>query len=223
MSFSANEIAELPRVISTPRFATYLQATGGDAKAALSLYLWNLEISAAFLVPLQLCEVAIRNGVVEALERVHGPDWPWSGGFHQSLPKPISAAQYNPASNLKAVATKHRTSGKVVADLNFAFWEKLFTAGQDDRLWRPHMRAVFPNLLIEPIQNARAEAFRSLQMVRRLRNRIAHHEPIFYRPLDADYERLMVMIGWRSAVAAQWMRRQQNVTRLLASRALMKS
>lgn len=59
MSFSANEIAELPRVISTPRFATYLQATGGDAKAALSLYLWNLEISAAFLVPLQLCEVAI--------------------------------------------------------------------------------------------------------------------------------------------------------------------
>jgi hypothetical protein len=45
---------DLPGVISAPRFATYLQARGNDRAAALTLYEWNLTISAAFIVPLQV-------------------------------------------------------------------------------------------------------------------------------------------------------------------------
>jgi hypothetical protein len=30
---------------------------------ALELYAWNLDISSALIVPLQVCEVAVRNGI----------------------------------------------------------------------------------------------------------------------------------------------------------------
>lgn len=36
--FSPEELRELPVVLSAPRFATYLQARGGDRTEALRLY-----------------------------------------------------------------------------------------------------------------------------------------------------------------------------------------
>lgn len=71
--FTDDELRDLPTIISGPRFATYLRACGNDTASALRLYVWNAEVSAAFIVPLHICEVAVRNGVVEAIERVHGP------------------------------------------------------------------------------------------------------------------------------------------------------
>lgn len=47
MVFTPAELHELPSVISAPRFATYLQATGNDRARALGLYKWNLDLSAA--------------------------------------------------------------------------------------------------------------------------------------------------------------------------------
>ena len=91
MPFTPDELRDLPLIISAPRFATYLQATGNDRQRALALYEWNLTLSSAFIVPLQVCEVAVRNGVAEAIEKVHGPNWPWSKGFLRSLP-PSEAA-----------------------------------------------------------------------------------------------------------------------------------
>lgn len=144
MPFTPDELRDLPHVISAPRFATYLQATGNDRKRALALYEWNLTLSAAFIVPLQIYEVAVRNGVVEALEKVHGANWPWSDGFLRSLPRPKGSTHYNPEVDLRGIAARQPTTGKVVAELSFAFWETIFTAGQDGRIWVPHFRASFP-------------------------------------------------------------------------------
>jgi len=62
---------------------------------------------------------------------------------------------------------------------------------------------------------ARATAHSDLHAIRRLRNRIAHHEPIFTRNIATEYWRIHEMIGWRSQVAAAWMDRKQGVTRLI--------
>lgn len=217
--FTADELRDLPVVISAPRFATYLRASANDVNRALELYHWNLEVSAAFIVPLQICEVAVRNGVVEAIEAVHGPNWPWSNGFIRSLPVPKSAHHYNPLTNLRSVAARQPTTGKVVADLNFAFWEKTLTVGQDTRLWIPHLHAVFPGISPTiPAPVARSAAFSALQHIRHFRNRIAHHEPIFARTLTDDYARIREVIGWRRPVAADWMDRVERITGLLAAR-----
>jgi|SRR5580658_3736894 hypothetical protein len=145
-SFSKAELQSLPDVISAPRFATYLKAASNDRANALALYQWNFQISAALFVPLQMCEIGIRNGVAEALERVHGGNWPWSKGFVQSLPIPKVPFQYNPQIDLTNVARVQRTTGKVIAELKFAFWQQIFTSGQDSRLWVPHLRSVFPGV-----------------------------------------------------------------------------
>lgn len=87
MPFSAEELRDLPDIISAPRFATYLQAKGGHVADALELYAWNAEVSAAFMVPLHLAEVAIRNAAAEAIEAVHGANWPWVKGFIRGLPR----------------------------------------------------------------------------------------------------------------------------------------
>jgi hypothetical protein len=215
--FSADELRELPLVISAPRFATYLQAMGNDREAALSLYRWNLLVSAAFIVPLQVCEVAARNAVVEAIEAVHGGAWPWSSGFIRSLPR--ARQGYCAVRNLQEVAARLPTAGKVVAELNFAFWEKILTAGQDARLWNPHLRAVFPALNpAKSVSMLRGEAHSALRHVRKFRNRIAHHEPIFTRDMAVEYAQVHDIIHWRSPVAATWMDQTQGVTALIGAK-----
>jgi hypothetical protein len=218
-SFSKAELQNLPDVISAPRFATYLKAASNDKANALALYQWNFQISAAFFVPLQMCEIAIRNGVAEALERVHGENWPWSKGFAQSLPVPKVSFQYNPRTDLTNVAKVQKTTGKVIAELRFAFWQQIFTSGQDGRLWTPHLHSVFPGIApTVSIKIARDTAHQNLFTVRKLRNRIAHHEPIFNRNLQAELFMLRDMIGWKSSVAISWLDRVEGVSALLNSK-----
>lgn len=217
MPFSQDELHELPTVISAPRFATYLQAMGNDREKALALYEWNLDLSSALIVPLQVCEVAVRNGIAEAIEHVHGANWPWNNGFIRSLPRPKSKFRYNPANDLQSCAASLPTTGKIIAELKFAFWENIFTVGQDSRIWNAHFRTCFPGAPQgQPIPQCRATAYADLQIIRRLRNRIAHHEPIFMRNIADDYQRIHDMIAWRSQVAAAWMDRKQAVLALLA-------
>lgn len=217
--FTLEELTQLPEAISEPRFATYLQASDDRTPAALKLYHWNLEISAAFMVPLQVCEVAVRNGVAEVIERVHGPEWPWSSGFIRSLPVPKKRHHYSPQSNLRAVASQQPTAGKVVAELNFAFWEKIFTKGQDQRLWVPHLHQAFPGVCRSTtVPLARAQAYQDLFDMRRFRNRIAHHEPIFARDLARDYARLRALIHGRRPAAASWVDKIERVSALIQTR-----
>lgn len=217
--FTPDELRDLPEVISGPRFATYLRACGNDVDKALALYHWNLKLSAAFIPPLQMVEVATRNGVVEAIEQVHGANWPWSNGFSRSLPVSKNPAHYNPAVNLQQVAARMPTTGKVVAELNFAFWERMFTVGQDRRLWIPHLHTAFPGVsAAAPAPQARAAAFTALQSIRHFRNRIAHHEPIFARPVADDLALIREVIGWRRPAAAAWIDKVEEVSALLAAR-----
>jgi hypothetical protein len=174
-------------------------------------------VSAAFVVPLHICEIAVRNAAAEAVEKVHGADWPWSEGFRRSLPRPEEG--YNAASDLASVAKRHDSAGKIVAELKFAFWEKLFTVGQDHRLWWPHFRDCFPGAPSQlAVPEARAQMFADLRVVRRLRNRIAHHEPIIGRDMGVEYARIRGLVSWRAASAAAWLDRLQGVAPLVAGR-----
>ena len=219
MPFSPAELQDLPGVISAPRFATYLQAMGNNRKNALELYEWNLDVSSAFIVPLQVCEVAVRNGIAEAIEAVHGANWPRANGFIRSLPRPKKKFHYNPAYDLQICDRNLPTTGKIIAELKFAFWENIFTVGQDGRIWNAHFRTFFPGAPVtQTIPNCRAQAYNDLQHIRKLRNRIAHHEPIFTRNLADDYQRIHDMIAWRSPTAAAWMDGKQTVMTLIAQK-----
>ena len=215
--------ASVKAALSPNRIGTYEQAKGLTLPGlvrplplskALELYAWNAQISAAFMHPLHICEVVIRNGVANVLETVYGPRWPWSVGFLKSLPNPSSG--YNMRHDLASACAGHATAGKVIPELKFAFWQRMFTSRHDTRLWTPFLAANFPHLPVgKTVQQQRLWLYSSLEHIRFLRNRIAHHEPIFARNLVDDFATVHDLIRARCQFTAHWMNQHQQVTPLL--------
>lgn len=207
--------------LSPARMSTYearAVSTGRDPAAALALYAWNARICGALLTPLHICEVIVRNAVAEALESPHGPLWPWNSGFERSLPRQAGPG-YNALGDLQAVRKKMTTSGQVIAELKFVFWERMFTSRHDHRLWNRHLKRVLPNLdVTRTTAEHRKEIFEDLNKIRLLRNRIAHHEPIFARNLLDDFRVIQHLVKARCSVCAQWMHAQQQVIATLEER-----
>lgn len=215
---TANEA--IKAALSAPRFATYEAATQGvpALAKAVALYTWNAQLSAALMYPLHVCEVAIRNAVSDALTAVYGEEWPWSPGFVASLPNPPSPT-FSPKRDLLAVRAQQATTGKVIAELKFKFWESMFTGRFDARLWNHHLHTVLPfsNSLLT-VQDVRKQIRDDLESLRGLRNRIAHHEPIFARNLSDDYQKAYGLIALRCAHTAAWMKANESATTLIGAK-----
>lgn len=213
------EMTWLERSISAPRLGRYIQTCQDDTKAALGLYQWNLEISAAFFVPLQMLEVTIRNAISEAIEAAYGSTWTHNQGFISSLK--ILKKGFSPRHHLTQVAGEFGSSDKAIAELKFIFWQMMFVAGHDATIWNSHLRVAFPNLGDGTVQQIRGAFHEGLGTLRTLRNRIAHHEPIFERDLHHDLHLIDTFIGYRCQHTANWMRRIEQVSALLARHPLI--
>lgn len=209
------------RSLSPARLAPYeaaAQTAGLEPREALTLYLWNTQVCAALLAPLHFCEVVLRNAAAEALGAIHGPRWPWNSGFERSLPRHTSSG-YSALADLQAVRNKAETPGHAVAELKFVFWEKLFTSRHDVRIWNSQLKKVLPNLgADQSIADHRRQIFESVSALRRLRNRIAHHEPIHSRNLGEDYDRIQHLITARCRTSAQWMLNRERTLAIISAK-----
>ena len=210
--------SKIKKSLSSSRLSTYeavvFNGTALSTEQALKLYAWNAQVSAAFFAPLHLCEVVIRNAVSEALEQKYGSNWPWNTTFEHSLPNPSKG--YSPRKDLINARQGMTTTGKVIPELKFVFWEKLLTKRFDDRLWTPYLFTVFPHYdtsLSVPLMRNRLRIL--LEKVRGLRNRIAHHEPIIARDLDVDFKNIDALIQYRCKDTAFWTYKNQLVTPLM--------
>ncbi|ORJ18591.1 hypothetical protein BS639_24515 [Rouxiella silvae] len=206
--------------LSAARIGTYENILGGPAGAqqtekALRLYMWNAQVSAAFFVPLHVCEVIMRNAISEVLETVYGTRWPWSIGFERSLPIPPHG--YKPKDDLINGRRNQPTTGKVIPELKFVFWQKLLTGRFDTRLWNNNMMTVFPHAAAQgmTVAQLRQSLYNDLETVRKLRNRIAHHEPIISRNLEDDFATIKRIIRYRCQHSLEWMLNNQMLLPLL--------
>ena len=195
--------------------STYDAATDlGNEDAALALYAWNAQVSASLLAPLHICEVVLRNAVSDALDVTYGARWPWSASFERSLPAPPRG--YSPRQDMQTARRNALTTGKVIPELKFVFWQKMFTARHDLRLWNTHLFRVLPNLdSTKSISDLRGRIYGDLEQIRQLRNRIAHHEPIFTRNLSDDLRRIVDLIEFRCKATAVWMMGYQQASAIL--------
>ena len=98
-NFKNERLHGLESVLSTRRFGTYLTYMDNDRDNAIRLYCWNAEVSAAFYILLHYCELAIRNGAVEAIEGAYSKDWYLCQAFLFTLRNP--AQRYNPNADLR--------------------------------------------------------------------------------------------------------------------------
>ena len=216
MSTLTLTVEAIRKALSPPRLATYETAMSqherSDPQAALALYAWNAEISGTLLFSLHVCEATIRNAVAEALEAIYGERWPWNEAFARTL-KPISRA------GLERSRGNLTLTSKVIPELKFSFWQQMFTRRHDERLWNGYLRQVLPNHDPQSTISAlREQIYADLEQIRTLRNRIAHHEPIFKRNLLQDYLIIRQSIDRRCPFTAEWMERNQRVTAVLPLR-----
>ncbi len=213
--YNVSNISALEKALSAERLSTY-QAATATPEAALRLYAWNTAASAALYGPLQALEVTVRNAFHQALAPIYGMDWydnPRAGLT------PVACVRVAEAKQKLRAGGKPVAPPRIIAELSFGFWERLLARGPrgnqnyETTLWRPALYRAFPYA-----RRPRSEVHKPFPSLRDLRNRIAHHEPIFARQLADDYQIILEVIGWMSPEIHDWVIHQSQVPAILATR-----
>ncbi|WP_419926456.1 Abi family protein [Candidatus Poriferisocius sp.] len=204
-NYSVSAVSGLVSSVSSTRFDTYRQGVDTDA-AALQLYTWNTAAAAAFYGPLQTLEIVLRNAVHDAMSKAHGTRW-----FENPLLlRPAEQGKTDEAIQHLNDLHKRPTPGRIVAALPFGFWVTLFANAYDTTIWRTDLHNIFA-----PRVKDRGGLHDTLDRLRTLRNRIAHHEPIFQRSLKDDYQRIRIVIGLLSRPTLDWQDHHSRVPDIL--------
>ncbi len=199
-SYTINNIDSLENSISTNRLSAYLLKSLSDKEKALKLYAWNTAISSELYSPLQGLEITLRNAIHRELSKKYSENW------FDNTDIPLIHITKNKVQFAKDSLNrqnKYLHPSNIISELSFGFWVTLTGSGEKgsyhDKLWTPAINKSFPN-----IKKKRTEIHKELGYLLKLRNRIAHHEPIFGRHLQRDYERVIEVIGWICPDTASW-------------------
>ncbi len=243
--FSRSERAELKVLLSAGRLEPYRLAVPRHTdEGALKLYLWNADVSSAFYTDIAFVEVVLRNAIDVALRNLFGRDhWYWDPTARDYIAE-LSDRSVNGLRTAHGWLGKTATidtysAGKVVAELTFGFWAGLLEAGgprgghngpfvdYSTTLWLPTghvgegVRFAFPGLA----QPSRRLAHRHVSLIAEMRNRIAHHEPVFAGvrrkgsqvtdplvSLVQIHDNILELAGWISPAARSWIERTSTFT-----------
>lgn len=186
------------KYLSVERLAAYVNYARGDKWVAIRLYERNSEVSEALYGIIQALEICLRNAIHNTLaEHLGGPGWFETFCLQDSERRSFEDAKKNILDRPAVV-----TPGRIVAELTFAFWVRLFSAPYDKTLWVPYLRRLFPI----KHQNSRKLVHGRLVELKTLRNRIAHHERLICgrQKVQQDYEDTLETIGWMHPTMKQW-------------------
>lgn len=181
-------------LLSEARFGRYLDRYEGQRHLALRLYTWNLAASSALWGPVHVLEIAVRNAVHDRLvERTGRGDW-WADS-HVRLCRNEQEAIDSAIATLQRRGTENPSSDQVVAATSFGLWVGLTGEGvprdhllsYETTFWQPRLQHAFPHRG----ERRRKYIHARLDAVRVLRNRIAHHEPIYRSPLQRLYDDIL--------------------------------
>ena len=197
----SRSLQTLARLLSPQRFDTFVRAAGGDLETALRLYAWNIEISSAFWGSFHMLEVSLRNTLhTQLVTLAKRDDW-WNARLllprdskkdllHNDTKKIVQEA-ISTAKGKQTAKGEELESGHVVAELSFGFWIGMLANRYHQRLWEKTFVHTFPHYT-----GLRIPLHDDLERLRKLRNRIAHHEPIFKRNLAIDHDKICGLIGF---------------------------
>ncbi|MFI5914631.1 hypothetical protein [Dactylosporangium sp. NPDC051541] len=207
------DLVVLEQRLSPERLGPYRGARGGDLRAALALYRWNAEVSAALAATIGHVEVLLRNALHDELEA-------WSAsafGERRWFLDPggvLSVEALNDIVKARARATRDgraESAGRVVAELNLGFWRFLLARQYDRGLWVPCLHKAFA-------RQRRATVYQAITVLHEARNRMAHHEPMFNRPLDGLYRTSLQVAEWICPTSRRWIEEGSHVPAALAGR-----
>lgn len=184
---------------------------------AVALYEWNAQVSAAFLEILCHVEVLLRNAIDRQfpatdaqapLSIVDSRAWlcdPMilTAGSRERVNEAIARLQRE---------RKRPTRDRVIASLSFGFWQTLFS-GTYEELWRRRLWGAFPHG-----SGRRREVANVTGPILHFRNRVAHHEPIFFSNLERHHSRILELARLIDEEAKRYIASLSRVEQLLRER-----
>ncbi|MBR2237202.1 MAG: Abi family protein [Prevotella sp.] len=186
------------KIYSYSRTSRYLKAAKGNKKKAQEMFYANARLARSFQPLISFFEVVLRNQLHYALAN-HYNDVMWlvnqKTGFMSApslthiskktgiikvndfLKKEVERAE-------KVLIDKGRniTAGRVIAELNFGFWNSLFET-HHYALLSGVPCTIFNGL---PTGVGRKKINQKIQQTRKLRNRISHSEPLCFKDKSFD-------------------------------------
>jgi len=165
----------IEKIISSERLEPYLKKHKNDFEKAVNHYKINIEISESFYPLLSILEIALRNKMDDQLKRFFSDEnWFENPVFIKIATRfqinQVSEARVNILRQKKVI-----TSGKMISELSFGFWTSLLDSRFDKILWK-NLRLAFPNCP-KKIRKRRTMSSK-FNGIRKLRNRIFHHESV---------------------------------------------
>lgn len=196
-----NAIVE--RIISKERLEPYLKFNKNDLFKAIDHYKSNILISESFYPLLAVLEIGLRNSVdYQLTKRFNDTEWYDNKEFVKIATRfqidRISQARTNIYSEKKEI-----TPGRIISELSFGFWTSLFDTRFEMTLWK-NLRLAFPNC---PKSLRKRKTMSSkFNGIRKLRNRIFHHEAITWN-LNVLYsykDDIIQGIEWLNSDLLEW-------------------
>lgn len=217
MSAQLVTIGAIQRALSATRISKYYRHEAGDGDVeAVARYLWNLALQASLVPALHAAELTIRNAVYDTSVKVanlRGRRFNEIACWLDTRPTLLYRNEAEMVNDAKAQLRsnpKSMTPGHLVAKLSFGFWVNLFNTsyeqgrGDGPALWPAGLKEFHG---IPAPERNRADMRLRFDTVRRFRNRVVHHEPIWDQAPEADYAYMLQTLrylnpGVERAVAA---------------------
>ncbi len=197
------DIKSIENIISVERLGPYLKRHNNNFNLAVQHYKANIDISKAFYPLLSILEIGLRNSVNNQLVRkfafqelYHDPDFV----------RIVTRFQLEKISDAKKAikkGNKQITQGRIISELSFGFWTSLFDSRFERSLWK-NLRLSFPNC---PKKIRKRKTISSkLNGIRKLRNRIFHHEAITWdlTVLMNYRDEIIQVIDWLDKFLIDW-------------------
>lgn len=195
--------------MSAKRMRRYLNACAGNKRKAQTLYRLNLRLSQELFTVISCYEVALRNAIDRIMSVAFGQDWIrdaiMPGGIFDD-PRFTGTTRIMYKAYNELVSNGRYSSSKMLSSMEFGVWKYMYSATEYRATGR-RLLGVFPNKPKSSIsiQYNNLFIFNELDAINRLRNRIAHHEPICFMQdkesisttyLRNCYGRIATLFAW---------------------------
>jgi hypothetical protein len=203
-----NKGLEIKNSLSEDRLTPYLKQANNDPEYAFRLYLYNARLAKGFLFPLHILEVTIRNRISSVFITDYGLNWPHEQSFRSALtPESLKSLD-------KGISrAKRNNTSDIISELTFDFWSNLFRHEYDRSLWQKNMDNLLPN-----IHCSRSKFQNLVKNTNKLRNRIAHYEPIHKEDVSSLHTKILNIIEAASNETFKWTKHHSSVNSIMRTK-----
>lgn len=209
MSGSSTAVA---KHLSESRLAPYLRHADGDLDKALELYKWSTRMSMSMFGLISHLEVMLRNAMDAALSnefRDNECGIPW---FLRNPPTTTAMSDAVDVVRDRLRGQNKDTRHQIIASMSFGFWTGMVGPKYED-LWRTTLHKAFPGS-----SGKRKDVMKELESLRKIRNRIAHHDSMLNVDVPFEVRRIHRVAEFLGDDVSQWLKGSDQTTEIYKDR-----